>query len=478
MLVQLVHFQIVLPMLAPEAGFSNPLAVLADFTLASLSLLLIPVPIGIAILHYRLYDIDLIINRTLVYGALTGLITGLYVLAVGGLGVYIQQGTLVPIVMATGVVALFLGPLHGRLQRGVDRLVPAQAKVPSDRLPENASHDVFRVRLVKPSGFAPTMALALWALSLVLLVGFVALYALVTVAAATGDMTLPPEAIELLKLPPLELLGDVFHLLGFLAFVTLGVLIVSRRPENRIGWLFCLIGFGEIFMHFAIGYAVYGLFFAPAPVPGSLAAAWLQNWSWVVNASLLVVFLPLLFPSGRLPSPRWRFLAWLALGAMAVLILGAMFHPGPLWNGLEPFGVENPLGVPAIEPLIMPFNWVAFPLLLLSMLAAAASVFWRLRRASGDERQQLKWFAYFAGIHALLFVTQGLVRHILDIWSPAFEVTLSLVWGLAFVGLPIATGLAILKYRLYDIDLLINRTLVYGALTASVIGIYTLRGHR
>jgi signal transduction histidine kinase len=212
----------------------------------------------------------------------------------------------------------------------------------------------------------------------------------------------------------------------------------------------------------------------PGSLPGGLAAAWLQNWVWVVSSSLLCVFLPLLFPNGRLLSRRWRLVGWISACVIAALAFAAAFHTGSLWNYLESAHINNPLGVKALHELIADVEPILFVLFLLMMLLAACSLILRLRRATGDERMQIKWFAYFGAVLAVVFVAQGIVDSILQASPPAFEAVWQIAWSIAFLSLPIAVGIAILKYHLYAIDILINRTLVYGALSACVVGLYAL----
>jgi hypothetical protein len=235
-------------------------------------------------------------------------------------------------------------------------------------------------------------------------------------------------------------------------FPAVGALITIRRPENSLGWLCLCIGVALALTLFAAEYARYGLFTAPGSVPGALFAAWFDNWAWITFVGPLAAILPLLFPDGHLPSPRWRPALVLALLAIGVTGAGGAFDPGPLLNFP---GVENPLGVPGSQ-------WLegAFLLFPVSLLVSSASVVIRFRRATGDERQQIKWFAFAAGALAATFVVVAL---------PLLKGSAARIGGdvvtYMFSGLPIAIGIAILKYRLYDIDRLINRTLVYAAVS-------------
>jgi signal transduction histidine kinase len=240
-------------------------------------------------------------------------------------------------------------------------------------------------------------------------------------------------------------------------FATLGALIVSRRPANVIGWIFCIPSAAGGIQMLSGQYATVALFSESSRLPAGTIAAWLST----VTQTLLVssmFFLVLLFPTGRLPSPRWRVVAWTGGLAIAAWVLSRALHPGPL----EAFpSAENPFGVEAatvVDALGSVGTWLGPACL----VAAIVSLALRFYRSRGEERLQLKWFFYAAtlGFLAILLLGEGPLG--------------TLVWALAPLGLAVAAALAILRYRLYDIDTLINRTLVYGALTACVVGIYVL----
>jgi hypothetical protein len=201
-------------------------------------------------------------------------------------------------------------------------------------------------------------------------------------------------------------------------------------------------------------------------VPAAQYAAWLTGWLWVLEIGLLVTFALLLFPTGRLPGPRWRIVAWLAASGMLMACLSAL-TPGELDEFTEAV-VQNPLGVSGLEPLLEGLSIAGVLAIAISAVASAASLFVRLRRSEGVERQQMKWFAFAAGLAAL-----GVVTTIAGyaIWGSETgdKAAFALV---TLFGLPIAGGIAILRYRLYEIDVLINRTLVYVSLTAILAGLY------
>jgi two-component system NarL family sensor kinase len=316
------------------------------------------------------------------------------------------------------------------------------------------------------------LAWALWGLSIALLLGIIPLFVAVTVAAYQTPTVFPAHFAQQLHPSVSDWVAIPSALVTVPAFSTLGALIVTRHPENRVGWLFCAVGLLTIAELFAVYYALYTLWVQPGSLPGGLAAAWVQNWTWVVSSGLLLVFLPFLFPTGRPLSRRWRPVEWFSACVMALLTFGAAFHPGPLFNYLPL--VSNPLGIAALGGLPTTIANLLFGLLLVAMLGSVIALLLRWRRTRGEERLQIKLFAFVGALLVGLFVLQGLVRSVLHIASPAFEVLWPIAWYLALAALPLATGLAILKYRLYAIDLIINRSLVYGALTAIVSSVYIL----
>jgi hypothetical protein len=256
------------------------------------------------------------------------------------------------------------------------------------------------------------------------------------------------------------------------AFPTVGAVIVAHQPRNRIGWLCCTVGLlvGPAF--FAQDYAWYALVHRPGSLPGGLAMAWLSQWPLLVAFALMVTFLLLLFPDGRLVSPRWRIVAWAAAAVLAGLWIGIAFAPGPLGaGGLET--VSNPLGIqwPGPPPrLLAAIVAKAFELLIhlsaLLILLSAASMVVRFRRARGVERQQLKWFTYAPLAAVLVWLVSSIPALMSEAPTVVVLLRVYVAGAIISVGIPLAIGIAVLRYRLYDIDRLINRTLVYGWLTA------------
>jgi hypothetical protein len=260
--------------------------------------------------------------------------------------------------------------------------------------------------------------------------------------------------------------GGFGILLGLwaVASATVGTVVALGRPAHRIGWLLVAIGLLLAVDSFAEQYARYGLLAGVDAIPAVEAMAWVSFWL-DAPALFLLLFVILLFPDGRLPSQRWRPVAWLlaiaaAAGAGVALRPGELPELAPIRN---PFGVQ---GATAALELLETGSLVVFAGV---VAALAASLLQRLRRARGLERSQLKWFAY-----AVALVGVSLAVHLaaLAVGLPLIESVTLVALLVAVLGVPVAVGIAVLRYRLYDIDRLINRTLVYGLLTALLAGIY------
>ena len=245
-----------------------------------------------------------------------------------------------------------------------------------------------------------------------------------------------------------------------LAFPTVGAIIASRRPGNAVGWIFCAIGLCGGAEVFTVEYGIYALVTNPGSLPAGVIATWIGTWVWLPSITLTITFLLLLFPHGRLLSPRWQPVAWLAAGVTAASVALLALAPWDLLDvgvpARNPFGIEGlrDLGVAVPAPILL----IGIPTMLLSV-ASLVLRFWRSR---GEERQQLKWFVY-AGVLVVVALFVPLL------FSGTASTLLQL---LVMPSLPVAAGTAIMSYRLYDIDRIINRTLVYGALTATLALVY------
>ena len=273
-----------------------------------------------------------------------------------------------------------------------------------------------------------------------------------------------------------------------LAYPAVGALIASRLPTNPIGWIFCSMGLVYVLQRFTTAYADYALLETFA-LPWGEFAAWFSSWVVFVNPTL-AVFLMLLFPGGRLPSRRWRIVAWGAVSGAALTALGFAFMPSilPLHRYVDnPFGIVGVIGGQVTTyGLFGSSRLFGVALTVLSSLAALVSLILRLRRASGNERQQLKWFLFAAvpltlflmlnGIDALVanFTTDFSFHPVYLVYELGLFAPASYASVLALLAVPIFTYIAIVRYNLYDINVVINRTLVYGALTVLVVGIYVV----
>jgi hypothetical protein len=246
----------------------------------------------------------------------------------------------------------------------------------------------------------------------------------------------------------------------FLAFPTVGALVASRQPRNPIGWIFCAQGVALALLALSDAYARY-TFDNPGLLPGGVVSAWLSTLLWLPTIALGITLLLLVFPTGRLLSRRWRLWVVIAVGGTVINVVAAGLQPGPLY---EPYSsYSNLFGISGTRALMESLKGIGFLLLLFGLVASIVSLGVRLRRSRATERQQLKWLVYDAALVGLI--------------APFFlgveSLTLVAVLGVfAYASIPVATGVAILKYHLYDIDLLINRTLVYGPLTATLVALY------
>jgi hypothetical protein len=258
------------------------------------------------------------------------------------------------------------------------------------------------------------------------------------------------------------------HMVSTVAFSSVGAVVGSRRPENPIGWLFCAIGLFAAIVLLSSEYAAYALLAQPDSLPGALAMVWIRAWVWVPYVGLFVLLF-LVFPEGW---PRSRALRWFTSLVLFVIAYGtvlAAFSPGPI----DAIGgaVDNPLGMEALggvgtNSAVGPVESVLYVL----GIVAAASLFAQMRRAREVERQQLKWFTYATVVLVGGAVLDFTISEATGLkWLGEIGFVLTMV-GLA--GLPIAIGIAVLRYRLYNIDRIINRTLVYGALTAMLLAVY------
>ena len=254
---------------------------------------------------------------------------------------------------------------------------------------------------------------------------------------------------------------DVLFELTFVAYATVGALIVSRHPRHPVGWLFCAVG---------VVTAADGVLYAYGNRPGEpgASAAWVSAWS-SEPGFVVIVLLLLLFPTGHFASRRWRLAGQAAVGVACVWALAIAFDPGPL-RGAE--ATANPLGIEAAGPVLEAIAGFGVVLFLLTLVVGVAGPIARFRRARGEERQQTKWLALAAGgMLALLSIEVALVLTV-NTDEGIWDFVSALVICLGIAAFPVAAGMAILRHRLYDIDVVINRALVYGGLTAMLGATY------
>ncbi len=261
------------------------------------------------------------------------------------------------------------------------------------------------------------------------------------------------------------------------SFPCVGMVIVHRKPRNRMGWLL-LLGVGaaisvpSLFDYYA---TVTITFFPDARVGGAVAAGVVESsWIWLIGS--VGVFVILLFPDGRLPSPRWRWLPVVALTTMVVVAGGITLGSPTLTEGPVP-GMRNPLYLPSLGRSLFEVFIYVLPLLPASIVAAAVALGVRFRRSQGIEREQLKWLAE-AGILVATFYLAAMLAQFLkpapftDAPDPGWLVVLQNLALASFGLIPVALAIALLRHRLYDIDRILNRTAVYAVLTAALVGTY------
>ncbi|MGI8633316.1 MAG: hypothetical protein ACR2NA_12345 [Solirubrobacterales bacterium] len=299
------------------------------------------------------------------------------------------------------------------------------------------------------------VAVSLWALAVTLsavAVVFVALNGATSVDKSSGS----------------PVVDGLLTVLG-LTFPTVGLVIALRRPGHAVGWLFLAAGVGGAVEDASLGWAIFGLETDPGALPGGAVAGLVADVVWVPILTATITLLFLVFPDGRLPTDRWRWLTYLVLVDLGVYVVGTTVNPGPLYYFPA---VDNPLGIGAIGPVAQALVDVVGYGVPFLVIASGVALVQRFRASRGLRRQQMKWLAYAAGLLAASFPVLVTIAE-LDV--TAGDVLVSEVLFAGLIGLiPIAVGAAILRHRLYDIDVVVNRTLVYAALTATLVGSYLI----
>ena len=273
----------------------------------------------------------------------------------------------------------------------------------------------------------------------------------------------------------LGLAGDAGLITVFLiavlgpVFGVTGALVASRRPRNAVGWILCMLAVSFEMSGFADTYVAYDGDRTGGSLPGWSWVAWASEWFLNIVSPALIILCFLLFPTGRLPSARWRPLIWTVVVVAVVYAASAALAPGPLAN----YPVENPAGLESADGLRTLARVSLQVLIVPLMFVSAVSLLVRLRRSSGTERQQIKWFVYAAALLATeLLAANALLALLGEAEEDVGELIFFVVFLIVLSGIPVAMGVAILKHRLYDIDVIVNRTLVYGALTVMLALVY------
>ena len=268
------------------------------------------------------------------------------------------------------------------------------------------------------------------------------------VAIALGQVFNPADLITLL------IIAEVI-----VSFVVVGAILVIRVPGNPVGWLLWASGAGLAWGAAGVGYTTHSAVVCGGCLPATVPIALAANTGFAPIVGAVAIFLPLLFPDGRLPAPRWRLVAWLAVISISLFTAGIAFTPGDISEGIS---IPNPIGIDGIGGPDGLIGAAVIVTLLLSIVLSFASVVWQFRHADPVQRQQLRWFGY-----AVLGMVVAVVIGITVPWDSA--------WILLFAGLgllPLATGIAILRHRLYDLDRLVSRTIAYAVVTGGLLLAY------
>ena len=267
-------------------------------------------------------------------------------------------------------------------------------------------------------------------------------------------------------------LFEIVFAIAVFAFPAVGALITRRHPRSTIGWLMLAIGVLWAWSAFADAYVLYAVVTHPGSLPNPELMGASEDWIWVPAIGLMGTFLILLFPDGHLPSPRWRVVAWVSAATTVAGSISVLFRPGPM-EDLAVKGLVNPLG---IEPLKGALEWLSASLILfpLCILACAVGLVVRFRRSSGVERLQLKWLATAGALVALIYLVAmaGTLGPGQSGPPPAWVIATQDVALASFGMLPLAIGVAILKHRLFGIDVVINKAVVFGSLATFITAVY------
>jgi hypothetical protein len=292
--------------------------------------------------------------------------------------------------------------------------------------------------------------------------------ALVFLLCAAGLVFLYLNQRTMVSGDPIGQIGGCIFALGS---AVIGLLILRRHPGHLVGWLFCWLALPVAVFSFSSEYAIFGLVLSPKPLPGAYFMGWLQNWVLYLVFPAALALPYLFFPDGRLLSPRWRLVVWLVPVATIFGVANAMFNPGRVvvWRSVAyvTLPMNNFTGVENQNVILEYFNGSSWAGSLIVLLAAMVSLILRYRISRGVQRQQIKWFAYLSIIVLMGFIISNLL------FPGRLGEIINSVWiAVLLLSIPVSVGIAILRYQLYDIDLIIKRTLVYGLLTGSLALVY------
>ena len=274
--------------------------------------------------------------------------------------------------------------------------------------------------------------------------------------------------LNVLKGGPSEGIGELLTILFALqAYLVVGLVLMAKTPRNPLGWVMTAVGVLTSLGSFATAYADYAFVPPGHALPGATLAAWVNAWWWFPTITLVFLFVPLLFPDGRPLSPRWRWLHRLAFGLLTAMLITAPLNPTLAGDHYE---IPNPVGVAAVGDIEeSAIGSAIFFALIVCTLLALVSLIVRFRRSRGVERQQMKWFV-FGAVVIIGMTTFEEIMLALDLEQ--FTPDSNVAFGISVAVLPITIGIAVLKYRLYEIDRIISRTLSYGVVSAVLIAVY------
>src|SRR5215210_381863 len=303
-------------------------------------------------------------------------------------------------------------------------------------------------------GIGRWLAWGLWTLTLVLLLFALLLGALNDRGVSSGDVLLVPLVLA-----------------ATLTSSTVGAIVASRQPRNALGWLFLVLSLCIVLGIHGEDYPIYALRTNPGSLPAPEWVAWIGTWTFAIAGATFPLIL-LLFPTGRVPSPRWRFVPWLLAGATLWAVAFYSVLPRPI-HPMPGLRVDNPAGIEALRGVGGTLVAIGTIAAILTTVACFVGLFLRFRRAQGEERQQLRWLAYvgtfaltlFAAMFALDPLTGGGGSVVEDVVWIIFVASLT-------IGIPVACGVAILKYKLYELDVVIKKTVVFGVLAVFVTLVY------